>query len=172
MVAINQDPDTIPEVRAKADDKVAEMYFASKSAEDCIHDLGDKTEQFVKYITSTGRLYYWRNAFQQLNNGLFIMGGISRYGVEGELLNVPVNIFRNDLDYVVSMTTQERVDWEPAATNTDFESQAQCTFSKGLLEYYQKHKHMDNVGTQSVRDLLGFGEAHVLELWDDVIGDP
>ena len=172
MVAINQDPDTLPAVRAKADDKIAEMYFACKSAEDCIHDLGDKQEQFVKYITSTGRLYYWRNAFQQLNNGLFIMGGISRYGVEGELLNVPVNVFRNDLDYVVSMTTQERVDWEPAAINTDFESAAQCTFSKGLLEYYQKHKHMDNVGTQSVRDLLGFGEAHTLLLWDDMAGDP
>ncbi len=171
MVAINQDLDAIPEVRAKADDTVSDKYFAAKSAEDCIHDLGDKQEQFVKYITSTGRLYYWRNAFQQLNNGLFIMGGISRYGVEGELLNVPVNIFRNDLDYVVSMTTQERVDWEPAAVNTDFKSQAQCTFSKGLLEYYQKHKHMDNVGTQSVRDVLGFGEAHVLELWDDLAGD-
>lgn len=171
MVAINADPDTIPEVRAKADAEVSDKYFACKSAEDCIHDLGDKQEQFVKYITSTGRLYYWRNAFQQLNNGLFIMGGISRYGVEGELLNVPVNIFRNDLDYVVSMTTQERVEWEPAATNTDFTSQAQCTFSKGLLEYYQKHKHMDDVGTQSVRDVAGFGEAHVLELWDDMAGD-
>jgi hypothetical protein len=172
MVAINQDIDNIPEVRAKADDITSDQYFACKSAEDCIHDLGDKQEQFVKYITSTGRLYYWRNAFQQLNNGLFIMGGISRYGVEGELLNVPVNIFRNDLDYVVSMTTQERVDWEPAAVNTDFKSQAQCTFSKGLLEYYQKHKHMDNVATQSARDVLGFGEAHVLELWDDMAGDP
>lgn len=171
MVAINQDLDNIPEVRAKADDITSDKYFACKSAEDCVHDLGDKQEQFVKYITSTGRLYYWRNAFQQLNNGLFIMGGISRYGVEGELLNVPVNVFRNDLDYVVSMTTQERVDWEPAAINTDFKSQAQCTFSKGLLEYYQKHKHMDNVGTQSVRDVLGFGEAHVLELWDDLAGD-
>lgn len=171
MVAINQDLDNIPEVRAKADDITSDKYFACKSAEDCIHDLGDKQEQFVKYITSTGRLYYWRNAFQQLNNGLFIMGGISRYGVEGELLNVPVNIFRNDLDYVVSMTTNERVDWEPAAINTDFKSQAQCTFSKGLLEYYQKHKHMDNVGTQSVRDVLGFGEAHVLELWDELSGD-
>ena len=171
MVAINQDLDNIPEVRAKADDITSDKYFACKSAEDCIHDLGDKQEQFVKYITSTGRLYYWRNAFQQLNNGLFIMGGISRYGVEGELLNVPVNIFRNDLDYVVSMTTNERVDWEPAAINTDFKSQAQCTFAKGLLEYYQKHKHMDNVGTQSVRDVLGFGEAHVLELWDELSGD-
>lgn len=171
MVSINQDLDTIPEVQAKADDLTSEKYFACKSAEDCIHDLGDKQEQFVKYITSTGRLYYWRNAFQQLNNGLFIMGGISRYGVEGELLNVPVNIFRNDLDYVVSMTTQERVDWEPAAENTDFTSQAQCTFSKGLLEYYQKHKHVDNIATQSVRDVLGFGEAHVLELWDDFAGD-
>jgi hypothetical protein len=171
MVAINQDVDDIPEVRARADDITSEKYFACKTAEECVHDLGDKQEQFVKYITSTGRLYYWRNAFQQLNNGLFIMGGISRYGVEGELLNVPVNIFRNDLDYVVSMTTQERVDWEPAAVNTDFKSQAQCTFSKGLLEYYQKHKHLDNVGTQSVRDVLGFGEAHVLELWDDLAGD-
>lgn len=171
MVSINQDIDSIPEVKAKSDALVADKYFACKSAEDCIRDLGDKTEQFVKYITSTGRLYYWRNAFQQLNNGLFIMGGISRYGVEGELLNVPVNIFRNDLDYVVSMTTQERVDWEPAAVNTDFKSQAQCTLSKGILEYYQKHKHMDNVGTQSVRDVLGFGEAHVLELWDDMMGD-
>lgn len=172
MVSINPDLDSHPAVRAKADSEVSDKYFACKSAEDLIHDLGDKQEQFVKYITSTGRLYYWRNAFQQLNNGLFIMGGISRYGVEGELLNVPVNIFRNDLDYVVSMTTQERVQWEPAAINTDFESQAQCTFSKGLLEYYQKHKHMDNVTTQSVRDVLGFGEAHVLELWDDMGGDP
>ena len=171
MVSINQELDTIPEVRAKSDDLVSEKYFACKSAEDCVHDLIDKQEQFVKYITSTGRLYYWRSAFQQLNNGLFIMGGISRYGVEGELLNVPVNVFRNDLDYVVSMTTQERVEWEPAAINTDFESAAQCTFAKGLLEYYQKHKHMDNVGTQSVRDLLGFGETHVLELWDDMAGD-
>jgi hypothetical protein len=172
MVSINQDVDGIDEVKAQADSLVSDKYFACMSAEDCIRELGDKTEQFVKYITSTGRLYYWRNAFQQLNNGLFIMGGISRYGVEGELLNVPVNIFRNDVDYVVSMTTQERVDWEPAAVNTDFKSQAQCTFSKGLLEYYQKHKHVDNVATQSVRDVLGFGEAHVLELWDDMAGDP
>ena len=171
MVSINQDPDTIPAVQAKAADLTQEKYFACMSAEDCIDELGDKTDDFVKYITSTGRLYYWRNSFQQLNNGLFVMGGISRYGVEGELLNVPVNIFRNDLDYVVSMTTQERLDWEPSAANTDFKSQAQCTLSKGLLEYYQKHKHLDNVKVQSVRDLLAFGEAHVLELWDEYSGD-
>jgi hypothetical protein len=171
MVAITQDPDTIPAVKAKADDITADKYFACMSAEECINALADKTDEFVKYITSTGRLYFWRNSFQQLNNGLFIMGGISRYGVEGELLNVPVNIFRNDLDYVVSMTTQERLDWEPAAVNTDFESQAQCTFSKGLLEFYQKHKHVDSVNTQSVRDCLAFGEAHVLALWDDMAGD-
>jgi hypothetical protein len=171
MVAISQDVDTIPAVQAKANDVVAEKYFACKSAEECINDLGDKQEQFVKYITSTGRLYFWRNSFQQLNNGLFIMGGISRYGIEGELLNVPVNVYRNDMDYVVSMTTNERLDWEPAAQNTDFKSQAQCTLSKGLLEYYQKHKHVDNVDKQGVRDLLGFGEAHVLALWDEFAGD-
>lgn len=171
MVTITQDPDAIPEVKAKADDLTQEKYFACMSAEDCIDALGDKTNDFVKYITSTGRLYFWRNSFQQLNNGLFIMGGISRYGVEGELLNVPINIYRNDLDYVVSMTTQERLDWEPAAQNTDFKSQAQCTLSKGLLEYYQKHKHLDNVKVQGVRDVLGFGEAHVLELWDGRAGD-
>lgn len=171
MVAISQDIDTIPAVKAKSDDVVADKYFACKSAEECINDLGDKQEQFVKYITSTGRLYFWRNSFQQLNNGLFVMGGISRYGVEGELLNVPVNIYRNDMDYVVSMTMNERLDWEPAAQNTDFRSQAQCTLSKGLLEYYQKHKHVDNVDKQSVRDVLAFGEAHVLGLWDEFAGD-
>jgi len=134
MVAITQDPDNLPEVRAKADDIVKDKYFAAMPAEDCIDALGDKTDEFVKYITSKGRLYYWRNAFQQLNNGLFIMGGISRYGVEGELLNVPVKVFRNDLDYVVAMTTQERIDWEPSAVNTDFKSQAQVTLCRGLLE--------------------------------------
>jgi hypothetical protein len=168
---INQDPDTLAIVRAKADEITKDQYFGCMNAEDCINELGDKTDQFVKYITSTGRLYFWRNSFQQLNNGLFIMGGISRYGIEGELLNVPVNVYRNDMDYVVSMTTSERLDWEPAAINTDFKSQAQCTFSKGLLEFYQKHKHVDNVNTQAVRDVLGFGEAHVLELWDDMLGD-
>lgn len=171
MISISQDIDTIPEVRKKADDLVADKYFACMSAADCVLALVDKTEQFVKYITSTGRLYFWRNSFQQLNNGLFVMGGISRYGVEGELLNVPVNVYRNDLDFVVSMTTNERLDWEPAATNTDFKSQAQCTLSKGLLEYYQKHKHVDNVNKQAVRDVLGFGEAHVLGLWDEFSGD-
>ena len=54
MVAINEDVDAHPAVRAKADDMVSDEYFACKSAEDCIHDLGDKQEQFVKYITSTG----------------------------------------------------------------------------------------------------------------------
>jgi hypothetical protein len=171
MVAINTDVDSIKEVQEKAADITADKYFACKSAEECIEDLGTKTDEFVKYITSTGRLYFWRNSFQQLNNGLFIMGGISRYGVEGELLNVPVNIYRNDMDYVVSMTTQERVEWEPAAVNTDFKSQAQCTLSRGLLEYYQKHKRVDNVTTQGVRDVLAFGEAHVLGLWDDMAGD-
>lgn len=171
MLAINQDVDTIPEVKAKADDVTQDKYFACKSSEECIDALGDKTEEFVKYITSTGRLYFWRSSFQQMNNGLFIMGGISRYGVEGELLNVPVNMYRNDMDYVVSMTTQQRLEWEPAAINTDFQSQAQCTLSRGILEYYQKHKTVDNVTTQSVRDLLGFGEAHVLTLWDDMVGD-
>ncbi len=171
MVQINQDPDALAVVQAKAGEITKEQYFAAMNAEDCINELGSRTEQFVKYITSTGRLYFWRNSFQQLNNGLFIMGGISRYGVEGELLNVPVNIYRNDLDYVVSMTTQERLEWEPAAINTDFKSQAQCTFSRGLLEFYQKHKHVDGVTKQGVRDVLGFGEAHVLEIWDDMAGD-
>ena len=69
MVSINQDLDQIPEVQAKADDITQEKYFACMSAEDCIEALGDKTDEFVKYITSTGRLYYWRNAFQQLNQG-------------------------------------------------------------------------------------------------------
>ena len=168
---INQDPDTIPEVQAKSDDVVQDKYFASMSGEDCIEALGHKTEDYVKYITSTGRLYFWRNSFQQLNNGLFIMGGISRYGVQGELLNVPVNMYRNDMDYVVSMATQQRIDWEPAAVNTDFKSQAQCTLTKGLLEYYQKHKNADKTGVQSVRDVLAFGEAHVLTLWNKFAGD-
>jgi hypothetical protein len=171
MINIAQDVDTIKEVKAKSDDLVADKYFAAKSAEECIEALALKTDEFVKYITSTGRLYFWRNSFQQLNNGLFIMGGISRYGVEGELLNVPVNMYRNDMDYVVSMTTQQRIDWEPAAINTDFKSQAQCTLTKGLLEYYQKHKNADKVATQAVRDVLAFGEAHVLTLWDDMSGE-
>ena len=145
--------------------------IALMTSEDLAHALVKKTTEFVNFINASGRLWTWRGMNYQMNSGLYYGGNLGRSGVMGELVNFPVNIFANLVDHVLALTTQTKIQWEPAAINADFDSEAQSILSQGILESYQRTKGMDKVHSRQILDCLIFGEGHVFMTWEPSGGD-
>lgn len=87
-------------------------------------------------------------------------------GQQGELTTISVNTFRNLLVHLETMTTQQKPAFEPRATNSDAESQAQVVLAGGLLDYYQDEKKLDKNFKQVVKDGLIFSEGFIALSWD------
>lgn len=151
--------------------KALKDYWALKPSKECVNDLISKANRYYNYITSTGKLAMWRLCFEQYNRGFITLSSISRGGIEGELVQLPVNEYRNILQHVLTLTTKEKVSFEPQPTNSDYKTGAQVTLARGILNYYAKHKDMSRIGIKMVENALIFGEGHVLELWNEHLGD-
>jgi len=146
-------------------DELFENCLALMNSEDLAHVLVKKTTDFVNFINASGRLWTWRSMNYQMNSGLYYGGSLGRSGAMGELVNFPVNIFANLVEHVYAMTTQNKIEWEPAAVNADFDSEAQTTLAKGILESYQRTLGLDTIQGRQILDMEIFGEGHVLTTW-------
>lgn len=146
-------------------------YWAVKPTKDCVDSLIKKANIYYNYVNATGKLAMWRMSFEQYNRGFLTMASISRGGIEGELIHFPVNEFRNALQQKLTLTTKEKVAWEPQPTNSDYKTGAQITLSRNILNYYGKHKNASKMGVTGAEHALIFGEGHLLELWNENLGD-
>lgn len=162
--------DSMEPKESELEDVLKDCWILKESKE-CVEDAQTKASQYYNYIAATGKLALWRSTFQQYNRGLLTLGSISRNGIEGELINFPVNEFRNILDHKRAMTTEQRVSFQPQPVNSDFTTGAEITLAKGILEYYNRHKGMDQICSKACENALVFSEGHVLKLWNQNLGD-
>lgn len=148
-----------------------EKYYWKKDTGDCVSALVDRSNDYYQYITATGKMALWRLTFEQYNRGFITLGSISRGGTEGELLNLPINEFRNIVDHVVGLTCQDKLAFEPQPVNNDYTTSAQVTLAKGILNDYAKNKGMDAETDQAAQGSYIFGEYSILELFNENLGD-
>ena len=113
--------------------KALEKYWWKKPTQECVQELIRKSSEYYQYITATGKMALWRLCFEQYHRGFITLGSVSRGGTEGELLNLPINEFRNIVEHVVGLTTHDKLAYEPQPVNNDYTTAAQITLSKGLL---------------------------------------
>lgn len=150
--------------------QLAEYYWC-KPTDECIQALVKRTSEYYQYITATGKMALWRLVFEQYNRGFITLGSVSRGGVEGELLNLPINEFRNIADHVIGFTTQDKLAFEPQPINNDYTTAAQVTLAKGILNDYAKNKGMDGTCDHTAENAYLFGEGSVVKLFNENIGD-
>lgn len=162
-------PETDPSQDALRD--VLKEYWALKPTSDCIDEASKKVNSYYSYLNATGKMASMRGCFEQYNRGFLTLGSISRGGLEGELMHLPVNEFRSIGQHVINMTTQEKLSYSPQPINSDFKTGAEVTIAKSLLEYYSKHKGMEDVSNRTEVNVFCFGEGHVLTLWNENLGD-
>lgn len=148
-----------------------DKYFWRKSTTECVQSLVKKASDYYNYINATGKMALWRLCFEQYNRGFITLGSISRGGVEGELLNLPINEFRNVVDHVIGLTTHDKLAFEPQPVNNDYSTAAQVTLAKGILGDYSRTHGMDRVCDKTAENAYIFGEGSVCKLFNENIGD-
>lgn len=171
-IANRDDEDQAPPENIKSDlDRELENYYWRKSTIECVQALVTRASDYYQYINSTGKMALWRLCFEQYNRGFITLGSISRGGTEGELLNLPINEFRNLGSHVVGRTIQDKLAFEPQPINNDYTTAAQVTLAKGILNDYAKNHGMEEILDRNTESTWIFGEASVLKLFNESFGE-
>jgi hypothetical protein len=153
-----------------------EVYFAARSPEDCAAVLMQKSESFYTTLNSNKYLdklynmyrYYYGTHYDDSNSSGH---QISFAGEQGELVQVPVNHFRNLAKNIINMITANRPILEARAINTDYKSLSQTYLANGILDYYMREKGLEEVVNEAVEMSLILGAAFVKMAWNSMKGE-
>lgn len=148
-------------------------YFAALPREDVGSELMRRCDNWYNYISASGHYLRMKKSY----NAYYGIGEsgttseITRSGVQGELALIKVNHFRNLVQHMLVMTTQQRPAMEARAVNSDFKSQAQTVLANGILDYYMREKNLERYLKIAAEMSLIFGEGYVGMEWDEQLGD-
>lgn len=153
----------------------SEIYFAARSSEETASAALEKAKTFYtqiksnQYITKMVNMY--RFYYGNFNKGMQENHTISFTGEEGELVSIPVNMFRNLARHVINIITANRPTLEAKAINTDYKSLSQTYLANGILDYYMREKNLENIVYDSVEMATVMGAAFVDMEWNATAGE-
>lgn len=92
-------------------------------------------------------------------------------GEQGELVNLPVNHFRNIGQNILNMITANRPLMEGRAINTDYKSLAQTHIANGILDYYMREKGLESEIRTAAEMSIVLGSAFIKMEWNATAGE-
>jgi len=153
-----------------------EKYFASKPANDCASILLDKSMTFYNVLRSNAYLdklaSMWRAYYGAYSNDYVSFNHkINFTGEQGELVQLPVNHFRNLAQHIYVMITSNRLSLDCRAVNSDYKSYAQTILANGILEYYMREKKLEDAIKKATEMSIVLGSSFVKLAWNATAGD-
>jgi hypothetical protein len=146
-------------------------YFATLPVKDLCPELTNRVDSYYNFLRSSGRWAIWRRSYNYYYAGLLRGGQLNSAGAEGEYTTTNINHYRNLLQHLKNMTTQQLPALNPRAANTDYKSMAQTIIASGILDYYLNEKQMAEFADLCTELSLVFGEGEVSVEWDTGEGD-
>jgi hypothetical protein len=154
---------------------IKEEFFAAADSNDIANVLSQKTEEYINYIMGTANFKRMRKAWQMYygltKQGNVASSDIREAGPDGEYSLITVNHFRNLIQHLLVMTTNQRPAGECQAANSDFDAQSQCILGNQLLDYYMREKKV----ARYLRSLCEMGlvltEGYIALDWDTSLGN-
>ena len=92
-------------------------------------------------------------------------------GEQGELVNLPINHFRNIAQHIYNMITANRPIMEARAANTDYKSQAQTILANGILDYYMREKGLEEAIKAATEMSIILGASFIKMEWNATAGE-
>ncbi len=159
-----------------------DQYFASiEDHSQLLDHLENKIESYYDDLRNTGimglyersfRAYYGGRVGQGMfNSAIFESSKLTGGGKQGEKTRLKANHYRNLIQHLHQLVTQQKPDAQARASNSDYRSQAQTILGNGLLDYYWREKHVGQVIRDSVELGLIYGESFIHSPWDPASGD-
>lgn len=152
-----------------------ETYFAARDSEQTAAAALEKAKTWYSqiksnnYITKMANMY--RFYYGNFNKGMQEDHVISFTGEEGELVSVPVNMFRNLARHVVNIITANRPTLEAKAINTDYKSLSQTYLANGILDYYMREKNLESIVYDAVEMATVLGSSYIDMEWNATSGE-
>lgn len=154
---------------------MSDQYFAAKLPAETAAVLEAKSQEWSQSIESNGYLEKLRSCYIAYHGAYYADTGnghqVTFTGDQGELVNFPVNQWRNIATHMLVMTTSNRPAFQARATNTDYKSLVQTKIAEGVLDYYMREKKLDVYLKKAVEYAIVYGSGFVLLEWDANKGD-
>lgn len=156
-------------------DKPQNQYFASKDAKDVANICLQKATSFYNTLAANSYLEklssMWRMYHGATNNDVGFGHKISFTGEQGELVNLPVNHFRNLAQHMYVMITSNRPVMEARPMNTDYKSLAQTQIANAILDYYMREKHLEDALKKATELSIVLGAGFIKMEWNATAGE-
>lgn len=150
-----------------------EVYFAARSPKKCAAALMQKSESFYQVLRSNAYLDKLEKMYQYYYGNFNDGSGhqVTFTGEQGELVQMPVNHFRNLARNIYNMIIANRPTMEPIAINSDYKSLSQTYLAKNVLDYYMQEKGLEEAINDSVEMSLVLGAAFIKMSWNSMRGN-
>lgn len=147
--------------------KSNDKYFAADDADVAVSHLMRKSREWFDCVVSYNHLDKIKKSWEAYHGYYFDKGHEITFGGEqGELVNLPVNHYRNIARHTLNIVTANRPAFQARATNTDYKSQEQVILANGLLEYYLREKRLERYLIKAVEYAIILGAGYIKMEWD------
>jgi hypothetical protein len=152
----------------------SQKYFAARDAKATASALLSKGTTFFNVLESNQYLNkisdMWKYYYGNFNDDS-ASHEVSFTGEQGELVRLPINLFRNLARHLLSMLTANRPILEARAINSDYKSLSQTYLANGILDYYMREKGLEDTVTDAVEMSIVLGSSFIKMEWNATAGE-
>lgn len=151
------------------------IYFAAKTGSELGKALKERVERYQRDYQAHP-IYDLQRRSYLVYYGLSVFGNhlssnVTPAGEQGEMAVATANLFKEMLTHIAALTTSQRPDFDPLATNTDAKSISQTVLAGGLLDAYMAQKGLEDLLREAVVLTGRSGEAFIQVGWDANAGE-
>jgi hypothetical protein len=149
---------------------VSDQYFAIAPT---VEDLKEKIDEYFKAMSAIS----WDTIIEKSYSYYYGRGehgtahALTPSGSQGELTEVMANEYRSFIRHMLTLITAERPAFDVRAMNTDYKSVSQAIVGEQVLEFYLRHKKLENILKSACEKALWAGEGFVGIDWDIQSGE-
>lgn len=147
------------------------VYWAGKPASEIAAEIEGQFTTYQAWLAKTGYLKRIRASYNAFY-GVGVDGSIElEQSDDGAITKIAVNHYKNLVQHLHILTTQNKISFVPRARNSDSKSQIECDLARGLLDYYGDEKGMNTTFSESVLMALVAQESFVHSPWNEMAGE-
>jgi hypothetical protein len=152
-----------------------DVYFAAATANVVASTCLARAQSFFNMLRANAYLeklqQMWRAYHGAYEHDLGYGHRVNFTGEQGELIQFPVNHFRNLARHIYIMITANRPIMEARAINTDYKSESQAILANGILDYYMREKHLEDALKKAVELAIVLGAGYIKLAWNATGGN-
>jgi hypothetical protein len=151
------------------------IYFAANTPDVVASTCLSRAQSFFNMLRANAYLEklsnMWRMYHGAYEHDLGYGHRVNFTGDQGELIQFPVNHFRNLARHIYIMITSNRPIMEARAVNSDAKSESQTIIADGILDYYMREKHLEDVLNKAVELAIVLGAGYIKLAWNAMGGN-